>query len=88
MFVFVFTVFGFIYSIIKKDQKLFSLSFATVAGWAVWRVIGGAILWYGIGLIMRTILVLSMFIQDLISNKKQDKDETHNLLVALTLGIL
>ncbi len=85
MFVFIFTIFGLIYSIVRKDQKLFSLSFATVAGWAVWRVIGGAILWYGIWLMMWTILVLSMFIQDLI-NKKDD--ESHKLLVILTLGLL
>lgn len=85
IFVFVFTIFGLIYSIIKKDQKLFSLSFATVAGWAVWRVIGWAILWYWIGLMMRTILVLSMFIQNLIS--KQD-DETHKNLVLVTLWLL
>ena len=88
IFVFIFTIFGLIYSIIKKDQKLFSLSFATVAWWAVWRVIGGAILWYGIWLMMWTILVLSMFIQDLISNDKQNKDDSHKLFIVLTLGIL
>ncbi|MCK9467403.1 MAG: hypothetical protein M0P94_03680 [Candidatus Absconditabacterales bacterium] len=85
MFVFIFTVFGLIYSIIRRNQKLFALSFATVIGWAIWRVIGGAILWYGIGLIMRTILVVSMFIQDLIN---KENDENHKLLLVLTLGIL
>ncbi|HRU50281.1 MAG TPA: hypothetical protein P5155_02135 [Candidatus Absconditabacterales bacterium] len=85
MFIFIFTAFGLIYSIIRKNQKLFALSFATVVGWAIWRVIGGAILWYGIGLIMRTILVLSMFIQDLIN---KDNDEGHKLLLVLTLGAL
>lgn len=85
MFVFIFTAFGLIYSIIRKNQKLFALSFATVVGWAIWRVIGLAILWYGIGLIMRTILVLSMFIQDLIN---KDNDEGHKLLLVLTLGAL
>jgi hypothetical protein len=40
MFVFIFTAFGLIYSIIRKNQKLFALSFATVVGWAIWRVIG------------------------------------------------
>jgi len=85
MFVFIFTVFGLIYSIIRRNQKLFALSFATVIGWAIWRVIGWAILWYGIGLIMRTILVVSMFIQDLIN---KENDENHKLLLVLTLGIL
>ena len=85
MFIFIFTAFGLIYSIIRKNQKLFALSFATVVGWAIWRVIGWAILWYGIGLIMRTILVLSMFIQDLIN---KDNDEGHKLLLVLTLGAL
>ena len=85
MFVFIFTAFGLIYSIIRKNQKLFALSFATVVGWAIWRVIWWAILWYGIGLIMRTILVLSMFIQDLIN---KDNDEGHKLLLVLTLGAL
>lgn len=85
MFIFAFTAFGLIYSIIKKDQKLFSLSIATVAGWAIWWVIGGAILWYGIGLIMRTILVFAMFIQDLIS---ESENGSHRLLSFTTLLLL
>ncbi len=89
MFIFVFTAFGLIYSIIRKNQKLFALNFATTTGWAIWRVIGWGILWYGIGLVMWTILVLSMFIQDLIiNNKNSENDENHGLLYTLTLGFL
>jgi len=51
----------------------------------VWRIIGGAILWYGIGLIMWTILVVSAFLQDIMNDQK---DNTHKNLVLVTLGVL
>ena len=71
MFVFVFLVFSFIYSIIKKDRKLFAVSMATVMWWAIWRVIWSAILWYWIWLLMWTALVIAMYIHDLLDWEKK-----------------
>lgn len=71
MFMFVFLVLSFIYSIIKKDKKLFAVSMATVLWWAIWRVIWSAILWYWVGLLMWTALVMAMYIQDLLSGNKK-----------------
>jgi len=85
IFMFIFTLFALIYSIIKKDRRLFALSMSTTIGRAVWWIIGWAILWYGIGLIMWTILVVSVFIQELMKNQK---DETHKNLVLLTVWLL
>lgn len=66
MFIFVFLVFSFIYSIIKKDRKLFAVSMATVIWWAIWRVIWSAILWYWVWLLMWTSLVMAIYIYDLL----------------------
>ncbi|HRX64250.1 MAG TPA: hypothetical protein P5060_04050 [Candidatus Absconditabacterales bacterium] len=85
IFMFIFTIFTLIYSIIKKDKKLFALAMSSTIGRAVWRIIGGAILWYGIGLIMWTILVVSAFLQDIMNDQK---DNTHKNLVLVTLGVL
>lgn len=66
LFIFVFLVFSFIYSIIRKDKKLFAVSMATVIWWAIWRVIWSAILWYWVWLLMWTALVMAMYIYDLL----------------------
>lgn len=71
MFIFVFIVFSFIYSIIKKNRKLFAVSMATVIWWAIWRVIGSAILWYWVWLLMWTSLVMAMYIYDILNWEKK-----------------
>ncbi len=84
MFMFIFTIFALIYSIINKDKKLFALAMSSTIWRAIWRVIGGAILWYGIGLIMWTILVVSMFLQNLMTKQE---DEAHKNLVLVTIWL-
>ena len=83
MFIFVFLVFSFIYSIIKKDRKLFAVNMATIIGRAIWRVIWSAILWYWVWLIMRTVLALTMYIYDLLDWEK----EWTNILWAVTFWL-
>ena len=83
MFIFVFLIFSFIYSIIKKDRKLFAVSMATVIWWSIWRVIWSAILWYWVGLLMWTALVMAMYIQDILSWSKK----WISIVWALTLGL-
>lgn len=71
MFIFVFLVFSFIYSIISKNRKLFAISMATVVWWAIRWVIGSAILWYWVWLLMRTALVMAAYINDLLKWDKK-----------------
>ena len=82
-FIFVFTIFSVIYSIIKKDNKLFAVSMATTIGWAIWRVIWSAILWYGVWLLMWTALVMTMYIYDILSWEKK----WINIIGALALSL-
>ncbi len=71
MFVFIFIIFSFVYSIIKWDKKLFAVNMATVVWRAIWWVIGSAILWYWVWLLMWTALVMAMYINDLLSWEKK-----------------
>ena len=71
IFIFVFTIFSLIYSIIKKDKKLFAVTMATVIWWAIWRVIWSAILWYWVWLLMWTSLVMAKYIQDILNWEKK-----------------
>lgn len=84
IFIFVFLVFSLVYSIIKKDNKLFALSVATVAGWAIWRVIWSAILWYWVWLLMWTALVMTLYIFDVLNWEKKGI----NMVWAMTLCLL
>lgn len=57
-------VLGFIYSLVQRNKKLFAITFSTLVAWALWRVAGGAILWYSLGVVLWTIIatVLVLFI--------------------------
>ena len=54
-----------VYAIVRKDQKLFVLTSATITWWIIWWLIGGGIVRYGIGLIVWTLLVIAMFFKAL-----------------------
>lgn len=71
MFIFVFLIFSFVYSIISKNKKLFAVSMATVIWWAIRWVIWSAILWYWVWLLMWTALVVAMYIHDLLDWEKK-----------------
>lgn len=64
-------ILGFIYGLLKKDDNLITVTSVTILGWAIWRVIGGWILRYGMGLIVRTILWTIMFVAKLGENKEE-----------------
>lgn len=49
---------GFIYSLVKWDKQLFTLTLSTICAWAIWRVAGGAILWYSLGVVIWTIIAM------------------------------
>jgi hypothetical protein len=66
LFMFVFIIMALIYAVIKKEKNLTVLSATTTIGRTIWWIIGGGIVWYGIGLIMWTILTTALFIKELV----------------------
>ncbi|MEI8091073.1 MAG: hypothetical protein WCG98_02220 [bacterium] len=70
---------------IKREKNLIVLSGASVVGWLLRWIIGGGIVWYGIGLIMWTILTATMFIKELIDGHEKDKKTTNALYIFFCL---
>lgn len=64
-----------IYFAVSREPKKLALTIATIIGRCVWWIIGGGIIWYGIGLIIWTILVVSIFIEDLLSDSNQGHEK-------------
>lgn len=58
-----------LYFAITRQEKKLAIALATIIGWIIWWIIGGGILWYGIGLIMWSILVVSVFVDDLLDDR-------------------
>ncbi|MDD3262859.1 MAG: hypothetical protein PHR61_03350 [Candidatus Absconditabacteria bacterium] len=75
LFTMVFIILGLIYGFVKKDKTLISISSITILGWAIWWMIGGGILWYGLGLVIWTILASIMYINELTNDSTEDTDK-------------
>ena len=85
LFMLIFVVWAFVYALIKREKNLIVLSGASVVGWLLRWIIGGGIVWYGIGLIMWTILTATMFIKELIDGHEKDKKTTNALYIFFCL---
>jgi len=84
--VFIIMLAGLIYAICTYDKKkkhLLILSFSTIIWWCIWWAIAGGIVWYGLGLIIWSIFVVSSFIQEWTS----EKEETYKLWVCFLIGL-
>jgi hypothetical protein len=79
-------VFGFIYGVIKKDKDLLTVTSVSIIGWAIWWIIGGGILWYGMGLIVRTILGTIIYVSRL--GREQEKSEPTSLAFVFFILLL
>ena len=88
LFMLIFIVMSLIYSIIKKERNLIALSAVTTIGWAIWWVIGGGIVWYGIGLIMWTVLTVVLFLKDMMEGDEDNKNKQNMIYVFLCLFAL
>ena len=64
-----------IYFAICRDPKKLALAIATIIGRCVWWIIGGGIVLYGIGLIIWTTLVVSLFVEDLLPDTTQGHEK-------------
>jgi len=75
----VFALFAFVYALIKQEKHLTVLSGVTLLGWSIWWIIGGGILWYGIGLIIRTVVTVALFMQ-IFLDFSEEENAYHTLL--------
>jgi hypothetical protein len=78
-------ILGLIYAIATWNHRLLVLSVVTFVGWAIWWLIAGGIVWYGIGLIVRSILVAVIFFITLTHHNKDDVDD---ILSYIVIGLL
>lgn len=84
--VFVIMLGGLLYAIItydKKHKQLLFLTFATIIGWAIWRAIGGGIVWYGLGLIVWSSLTMIAFFQEWESKENTNLNRRYQRLIGL-----
>lgn len=76
--IFLIMLFGVISTLIlKKDNKkeLLSILLASVLGWIIWRAIAGGIVWYGLGLIVWSILSAAAVIE---AQEEKENTDIHS----------
>lgn len=81
IWIFVFILMGgsTLYALLRLNKKILILNFSVIIGWAIWWAIAAGIVWYGLGLILWSILVVALFIQEL-------RREEHSFLIANLIG--
>ena len=87
IFTYVFIIAGFIYVIIKKEKELIAMYAATIIGWAIWWMIWGGILWYWLGLVMRTILSSILFIKHMLDDSNDEWSKTMFYIMLFLIAI-
>lgn len=76
-------VVGLIYGIIKQERVVTMIHIVTLFGWLLRLVIGGGILRYAIGIVVRTILSFVVFMWSLL----RQSDHTEQILLGILLVI-
>lgn len=74
MFIFIFLIVWFFYSLNTRDKNLISIMTASIIWWGIWWIIWWWILRYWLWLIIRTTLSIIIFIHRLYSESKKDND--------------
>jgi|GEM_PF-3588134 len=85
LFAFMMLICGIKYAIARRHQELLVIGLTGLVGRLIWWIIGGAILWYGIGQIVWLILSVVLFVQYLAS---EQEDTSDSYLLYVTLAIL
>lgn len=85
-------VLGFIYSVcdtkrFKQDTNVSLLMGVSLIGRAIRWVIGWGILWYAMGLIVWTIISVALFLKNLCTYNKDEKERTMFFIVLFLFGI-
>lgn len=78
-------ILGLIYAIVVWNHRLLVISAVTFSGWTIWWLIAGGIVWYGIGLIVWSILASVVF---LVTVHKNNKDSNDTLLYSAAIVLL
>jgi len=77
-----------LYGLVMRKERLTVLSLIVFVWWWIWRLIGGGIVRYGIGLIMWTILVVAILFKELyewVEKEKWSKTFLYLLIAVLAL---
>lgn len=68
----IFVIGALIYALVQKHLELLALSLTSTIGRGIRWLIGGGILWYGIGIIIRTIATVAMLFYVLHKDSKKE----------------
>ena len=83
-----FIVVAVVYGLVTRKRVLRVTNLVALIGWLLWIVIGGGIVWYGIGLITWSIIGFVLFVHELyIPNSKKEENPTHHLLFNIFIGL-
>lgn len=77
-------VIGLIYGIIQRERMVIMIHVVTLFGRLLWLIIGGGILWYAIGIIVRTILSFVVLTWSLLRHA----DGVEQVLLGIFLGLI
>lgn len=92
LLVFGLLVIGLIYTLcnrkrFKQDTNIPLLIGVSLIGRAIRWVIGWGILWYGMGLIVWTVIAVALVLKDLFTHNKDEKDKTMFYIILFLFGI-
>ncbi len=76
-----------IYWLYKKQKALVHTGIITLWAWAIWWVVGSSIIWYSLGLILRTILGFVVYVYYLLHENK-NKDSLQHILVVAIISLI
>ena len=71
----------------RQDTNLVVISSITIIGRAIWWIIGGGILWYGMGLVVWTVLSVALILKDMFEHAHEEKDKTMIYILLFLLAI-
>lgn len=92
LLIFMLLILGFVYALFnakrfKQDVNLVVLSSITIIGRAIWWIIGWGIVWYGMGLIVWTVVSVAMILRDMFEHSHEEKDKTMIYILLFLLAI-
>jgi hypothetical protein len=80
-------IMALIYAVIVWNHRLLLVSGITFVGWAIWWLIAGGIVWYGIGLIVWSTLATVIFLMVLFDHNKDEQEKTLSIFVVSAIGM-
>ena len=81
--IYVLLIVGLIYGVVTRDRQLISITGVTIGLWAIWWMIGGGILWYGIGLVVWSGLSVLALVRSLYHHTREEDQGRFWLIIAM-----